>query len=92
LSREGPTVLQNPQNAVRNTFLEVWGGLPSLTKALTEPKARFGQPTSNHYIEHIEIFDLELYRSKTDEKRGSYGQILLSVVDKTARLRSDVCT
>ena len=54
-------------------------------------------------MEYVESFDLILYRSKTDEKRGSYGQnrekngptlsqILLSVVDKTAYLGGNVCT
>uniref|UniRef100_A0A2N9EGL1 Uncharacterized protein n=1 Tax=Fagus sylvatica TaxID=28930 RepID=A0A2N9EGL1_FAGSY len=52
---------------------------------------------------HVESFDSILYGSKTDEKRGSYGQncakngstlsqILLSVVDKTTYLGGSVCT
>ena len=87
-SERGPITLENPQNAAWDTFLEVWGGLTKfdqvwlgltkfdwgLTETLTRPKAGLGWPPPNHWIDHIESFDLVLYGSKTDEKRESYEQ------------------
>ena len=62
-------------------FGEVW---PTLTRidqvwqrfdrGVDQTKNEIGWPIPNHWIEHIESFDSVLYRSKTDEKRESYGQ------------------
>ena len=88
LTRPGSTIPKNPQNVVRDTFPRVWRALTKfdqiwlrltkfdrgLTGPLTRPKAGSNWPPLDQCVEHVESFDLILYRSKTDEKRGSYRQ------------------
>ena len=70
--------LKTQPGAHFSRFGKVWPELTkfdqSLTKTLTGPKARFDELTPDHWIRHIKSFNSELYGSKTDEKRESYGQ------------------
>ena len=72
---------KSPQNMAGAHFMrfgKVWPMLTkfdqSLTKTRTRSKARFDWPLSDHWEEHIKTFDSTLHRSKTNDKRESYGQ------------------
>ena len=87
-TRLGSTMSRNPQNVVRDTFSRVWRALTKfdqvwprltkfdqgLTRPLIRPKAELNWSPPDQCVEYVESFDLILYRSKTDKKRGSYGQ------------------
>ena len=96
LIRLGSTIPKKPSKCgsgyisqSSESFDQVWLRLTKfdlgLTGPLTRPKTRSDWLLSDQCVEHVKSFDSILYGSKTDKKRGSYGQNCKKTVQHLAK-------